>query len=386
MLLILSEIFAPVIGGSAVWLGRIAESWPGDVRVLAAQVAGAHRDESRGRVTVRRLRLRFTSWSPDCLDSSLAYVSLLAETIRTVRAMRPRVLLCGRAIPEGIVARIVSALTGVPYVALVHGEEVTTCQLSGALRRLLRFAMQGARLVIANSTNTSRLAISAGAAPGQCVVIPPGVAVSDYSTVDHAAVEQIRQSASGKIVLSVGRLDVHKNHVGMVRAVANLIRDGSDVTYLIAGNGRHRSAIQAEASRLGIDGRVTLLGEVSDETLVNLYHAADVFALPGTVFNGGFEGFGIVFLEAAAAGKVCIAGDSGGSAEAVADGETGFVVDGRDIDRLTAVLRRVLEDDGLRIRMGQAGRRRVARDFDWPVVLGRLNQAVLKAVGAEAAP
>jgi phosphatidylinositol alpha-1,6-mannosyltransferase len=97
------------------------------------------------------------------------------------------------------------------------------------------------------------------------------------------------------------------------------------------------------------------------------------------------EGFGMVFLEAAATGKASIAGDAGGSGEAVLNGVTGFVVNGKDIDTLTATLRRALEDDSLRNRMGQAARERVAREFDWPIVLKRLHHVVLEALGEGAA-
>jgi phosphatidylinositol alpha-1,6-mannosyltransferase len=88
------------------------------------------------------------------------------------------------------------------------------------------------------------------------------------------------------------------------------------------------------------------------------------------------EGFGIVFLEAAACGVPQLAGASGGSDEAVLDGETGFVVDPNDVDAATSALRRLLDDDALRARMGVVSRRRAVEEFSYDVLAARLRSAL----------
>ena len=179
---------------------------------------------------------------------------------------------------------------------------------------------------------------------------------------------------------------MHKNQNWSSPSRCEPVEAGTDVTYWIAGDGANKDEIVEEAKRLKVADRVRLFGEVDQDTLVALYHAADVFALPGIAIGGSMEGFGMVFLEAAAAGKVSIAGNAGGSGEAVVNGVTGFVVDGSNIDGLAAILKRILEDDSLRTEMGESARERAAREFDWPIVLKRLHRVVLEALGEDATP
>jgi phosphatidylinositol alpha-1,6-mannosyltransferase len=127
---------------------------------------------------------------------------------------------------------------------------------------------------------------------------------------------------------------------------------------VIAGDGRDRARLVSRAHRLGLDDRVRFLGRVPDETLPSVYRAGDAFVMMCRERWAGLEaeGFGIVFLEAAASGLPAIAGRSGGSHEAVVDGETGMVVDSDDVTVLAQTLERLVVDPVLRARMGTAAR------------------------------
>ena len=106
-------------------------------------------------------------------------------------------------------------------------------------------------------------------------------------------------------------------------------------------------------------------GPSTDDALPGLYAAADVFVMPNRSDGVDFEGFGIVFLEAAASGLPSIAGNSGGAPEAVADEQTGLLVDGEDAQQLTAALRRLALSEDLRRRLGSRARERVVTEFTW---------------------
>ena len=157
------------------------------------------------------------------------------------------------------------------------------------------------------------------------------------------------------LVVGVSRLVPRKGFDVLLDAVATL--DG--VHIVIAGGGRDADRLARRAAGLG--PRARLLGPVSDDELPMLYGCADVFAMPCRERWAGLEaeGFGIVFLEAAACGIPAIAGASGGAAEAVADGETGYVVEPRDVHALADALDRLLGDAALRARLGSAARARV---------------------------
>jgi phosphatidylinositol alpha-1,6-mannosyltransferase len=120
---------------------------------------------------------------------------------------------------------------------------------------------------------------------------------------------------------------------------------------------------------------VRFLGRVSDADLPALYASADVFAMCCRDRWNGLEaeGFGIVFLEAAACGVPAVAGRSGGAHEAVADDETGFVVDPRDVASVREAIARLVDDDARRLRMGAAARRRALDEFAYDRLVTRLE-------------
>jgi phosphatidylinositol alpha-1,6-mannosyltransferase len=143
----------------------------------------------------------------------------------------------------------------------------------------------------------------------------------------------------------------------------------------VAGAGRDRARLARRADKAGLGERFRLLGRVPDAALADLYAAADVFVMCCRERWAGLEaeGFGIVFLEAAACGVPAVAGRSGGADEAVADGHTGFVVEPRDTAAVTGALDALLSDPGLRQRMGTAARRRAEAEFAYDTLAARLE-------------
>jgi phosphatidylinositol alpha-1,6-mannosyltransferase len=121
-------------------------------------------------------------------------------------------------------------------------------------------------------------------------------------------------------------------------------------------------------------GSVVFAGQVSEADLPRYYAAADVFAMPCRTRLGGLEveGWGNVFIEAAACGRPVVVGDSGGARESVVDGETGLLVDGRDVDQVAAAVADLLIDRDRARTMGEAGRARVLRRHTWPSIAERL--------------
>jgi phosphatidylinositol alpha-1,6-mannosyltransferase len=166
----------------------------------------------------------------------------------------------------------------------------------------------------------------------------------------------------------VSRLVPRKGFDVLLDAVATM----PDVQVAIAGAGRDRRRLDGRAARLG--GRARLLGKVPDDDLPALYACADVFAMLCRDRWGGLEaeGYGIVFVEAAACGVPAVAGRSGGSAEAVVDGETGFLVDPREVGSVRRSLERVLRDDELRARLGAAARVRASTELSYDALAARL--------------
>ena len=212
-------------------------------------------------------------------------------------------------------------------------------------------------------------------------VVPPGVDTTRFHPLDAEQKARGRRllglPPDGPLVVSVSRLVPRKGMDVLIRAAAGLMASFPDLTIAIGGAGRDSARLRRLIDFT--DSPVRLLGRVEERILPELYGAADVFVMACRDRWHGLEqeGFGIVFLEAAACGVPQVAGRSGGAAEAVVDGETGIVVDDpADPGEVAAALRRLLADPGLRGRMGEAARRRVVDSYDYDGLSLRLAAAL----------
>ena len=167
------------------------------------------------------------------------------------------------------------------------------------------------------------------------------------------------------MLLTVGRLQRRKGHDTMIDALARWPAGAPAVRYVIVGDGEERAPLERRARDHGLGDRVYFAGAVPPEDLPAYYAAADLFVHPNRVDGSDFEGFGIVFLEAAAAGLAVVGGRSGGVPEAVIDGVTGVLVSGTSADELVGVLTGLLANAPRCRSLGEAGRLRATQEFTW---------------------
>jgi phosphatidylinositol alpha-1,6-mannosyltransferase len=271
---------------------------------------------------------------------------------------------------------------GLPYGVILHGAEVTVPGRLPGTRTALAHVLRGARLVL--SAGSYPAAEARRAVPdlaASVVDIPPGVdvaAIAPLKAADRrAARSRLGLPVTGPLVVSVSRLVPRKGMDVLIEAAGRLAPTYPDLVVAIAGSGRE--AAQLERLAAGSPVTVRMLGGVSDEDRAALLGAADAFVMACRTRWLGLEqeGFGIVFLEAAAAGVPQVAGDSGGAAEAVLDGVTGLVVSSpEDPGSVAQALRALLADPALRRRLGRAARKRVQESFDNDVLASRLADAL----------
>ena len=411
--LLVTNDFPPKVGGIQSYLWELWRRLPsGDVTVLTTPYAGAAEFDRAQQFRI--VRDRGFPWrlppplsgghppSPGVLLPTRALAGRIDTLAREVDA---DVIFLDPALPLGALG---PRLRAAPYVAVLHGAEVTVPGRLPGSRALLRRVLDGAAGVLAAGTYPAEEAARAAGRPLPGLVVPPGVDVDRFrpQTDDPAARSVIRKRfglpEAAPVVLGVSRLVPRKGFDVLIDAVARLDRlrwrlppplsgghppspgrfpgmdneatTGHPVHLALAGSGRDRERLARRAARAGLGDRFHLLGRVPDEDLPGLYAAADVFAMCCRKRWGGLEaeGFGIVFLEAAASGVPAVAGRSGGAWEAVDDGSTGFVVDPLDAGAVAAALERLLADPALRRRMGAAARTRAEQDFAYDTLAGRL--------------
>ncbi|MHB1987916.1 MAG: glycosyltransferase family 4 protein [Acidimicrobiales bacterium] len=273
------------------------------------------------------------------------------------------------------------------YGVIVHGAEITVPGRLPLARPVLGHVLSSGAWLLAGGTYPAAEAHrAAGGRLPAVTQIPPGVDITRFRPLSGpqrlAAREHLGLPRDSVIVLGLGRLVPRKGMDVLIRAVSRLQGTRPELVLVIGGSGRDEPRLRAIASSAGV--RVKWLGSVSEIDKPLVYGAADVYAMccRDRWFGLEQEGFGIVFLEAAACGIPQLAGESGGSAEAVVNGETGIVVsDPGDYRSVARALEPLLDDVALRERFGAAARARAVTEFDYDKLAGVLQQALIEAGG-----
>ena len=206
----------------------------------------------------------------------------------------------------------------------------------------------------------------------QATVIPNGIHWSDWAEPPRpeplrAAYPQLGE----QLVLYAGRLATNKGLPHLITALAHLRQTHPGVELLVVGQDMGvGAALDAQASAAGVS--LHRLGHLSDELYRSAFAVAEVLALPSE-----YEAFGIVLLEAAAAGLPAVATRVGGVPEAIIEGETGLLVEYGDATALAAALAQILDDPTGARELGQLGRERARDEFSWASIVARVEQLYL---------
>jgi len=281
------------------------------------------------------------------------------------------------AVPLGVIGPSLAK----PYAVVLHGAEVTVPGRLPGSRQALARVLDHASAVISAGEYALGEAERAVGRPLRSVVIPPGVDEDRFAPATPEEELAVRDKygidPEAPFILSVSRLVPRKGMDTLIAVASRLHGHYPDLVVCIAGSGRDRARLQRRIDTLRAP--VRLLGRIPDSDKAALYGAADVFSMLCRNRWAGLEqeGFGIVFVEAAAAGTPQIAGRSGGADEAVADGLTGLIAEpDASIDHIAGLFRSLLDDPDRRTQMGAASRERAVTDFSYNVLSQRLAVAL----------
>jgi phosphatidylinositol alpha-1,6-mannosyltransferase len=367
--LLVTNDFPPKTGGIQSYLWELWRRLPPETTtVLTTPHAGSEAWDAAQPFRVERSRERVLLPTP----------SLRRRIDRLAAEVDARIVLLDPALPLGLLGPSLER----PYGLVVHGAEVAIPGRMPGTRALLGRVVRSADLVVAAggypAAETDRAA--RGGVAARTVIVPPGVDTRRFQPLDAAERALVRQrfdlDPAALVVLGLSRLVPRKGFDRLIDAVGRLAPTHPDLVLAIAGSGRDRARLERRAERRGAP--VRFLGRVSEEDLPRIHGAADVFAMicRNRWFGLEQEGFGIVFLEAAACGVPQLAGASGGSHEAVVDGVTGVVVRRpRSSGDVTRALAPLLDRPERRTRLGCAARDRVVDELTYDGLAGRLAAA-----------
>lgn len=277
---------------------------------------------------------------------------------------RPDVVLCGH-IAVSPAAWSLRRVLGIPFVQYLHGQEAVTRP------RLTSGGLRSAAAVVVVSRYTQRLALRYGADERRLHRIPPGVDLPRASTGG----EERNGSAT---IVSVARLDQRYKGIDvLLRAMPLVHAKVPQAKLQVVGDGPRRHAYEQLANAVGASSYVSFLGPLPDPQRDAVVADAAVFAMPSRLPpDGGGEGFGIVYLEAAMRNVPSVAGAVAGARDAVVDGQTGLLVDPTDHVAVADALTQLLSDPPRRRALGRAAAER-ARAHAWPIIAGKVEQLLV---------
>lgn len=378
--LLLTFDFPPLGGGISRWMSEIARRYPpGTLTVSTGRMPGDTASDAAfpnviDRLDVPSVRLR-------ALKNQVRWAR---RSMALNRATPFRFAWCDNIRPSAYPARALSQFSGVPYGVIVHGSDLfdirANFRRSRFKRMVTRQLLGGAATIVANSRWTRSLLAEVLGELGLPDVVARARVVSLGTDplrfrpdVDTAAFRRAHNLPNGRWLVTVARLEAFKGVDTVIRALRLLTAEFPDVRYAVVGDGSFRAGAEALAVAEGVADRVHFLSRLPDDALPSAYAMTTIYAGLTRETPREVEGFGISLLEAQASGRPVVAGRAGGIVDAVADGETGLLVDPTDVAAVAAAFRSLLADPARAEAMGRAGRSAIERHYNWDRVVSDMR-------------
>ena len=357
--LFISDIFPPDVGGSSnMFAGRLSFYSPENLCVLTSVKAKSAQFDTAQQYTIVRKKFRKKGisgfeWLTTVFDMFFAAVPILLT--RRIDCIE-----CARPFPEGVAGVALSFLFRKKLVVNYHGEELSVLGQYRIEKKVLQIVIRYANLNLVNSQFTKSLLLKIGQSKNISVV-NPGFDEMYLKNETQVLPEHLKKYfTSSPVILTVGRLQKRKGQDSVIKALPLLIKKHPSLHYLIVGSKQggdpgFTEELYSLIQLHNLEKNVSIVGEVDQTELPLFFRNSDIFIMANRNENNDREGFGIVFLEAGYCRMPVIGGNDGGPAEAIVDGETGFVVDGCSVDDIAEKIDKLLSDASLRDVMGEKG-------------------------------
>lgn len=366
--------FPPIVGGISSFADNLMRRLP-DTLVYAGAHDDAHAFDAAAPYPVFRGPRRFM----------LPTADVERDLDQVIRAERPDLLLFAAPWP----LPLLGARFDLPFVVCTHGAEaVIPARIRGGRAALRRFLRRASMLYAVSRYTGEWVRRTVGVTGPPIRLLRNSVDLQAFHpSIDGSAVRARLGLGDDPVILTIGRMVPRKGHDMLIKAMPAVRALHPTARLVVVGDGPMREELEKLAADLP-RGAVTFTGRIDDDERAAHFAAADIFAHPNRARMMGFEeeGFGVVFLEAAACGLPVVAGDSGGSPEAIADNETGILVDGQELQAIVSALDRLLSDPPWAAAMGQAGRTFVERNFDPETIAERLAEDLARIVAGTPPP
>ncbi|MEY3185901.1 MAG: hypothetical protein RLZZ581_191 [Actinomycetota bacterium] len=283
----------------------------------------------------------------------------------------------GAAAPLGVSSRWLRKAGVKQIVALTHGHEVWWSKIWPFSWGISEIGKQVDYVTYLGAF--TKAALSAQIKDSSKLIrIAPGIDTNHFSPRDSSDLREKHGLANRPTVISVGRLVHRKGQDRLIEALPKVLESIPDAALVLVGEGPYRKQLDALVKKYDLGNHVFFIGRINFAELPSYICMGDVFAMPSRsrLFGLEVEGLGIVYLEASSCGLPVIGGASGGAPDAVLDGETGYVVDGNDLNAISSQIVKLLGDAKLRQRMGERGREWAIESWRWEIWSQEFNKAL----------
>jgi phosphatidyl-myo-inositol dimannoside synthase len=371
--LIVTNDFPPRQGGIQSFIHELALRLPADrLTVYAPRWEGDAQFDARQPFEVVRHPTSLMIHSP----------GVTRRAVEIANRVDAEAVIFGAAAPLGLITPALRRKTGITRaIAITHGHEAGWAALPVARQLLHRIGENVDVVTYLGEYFRVRVARALSpAAAARMTQLAPAVDPATFRPDPAAgAVIRARHGLTGRpVVVCVSRLVPRKGQDTLIQAWPRVLAQVPDAALLIVSGGSYSEALHRLAERTGVSASVVFTGPVPFAELPAHYNAGDVFAMPCRTRRRGLdvEGLGIVYLEASASGLPAISGDSGGAPNAILEGETGYVVPGRDTGAVADRIIALLHDPDAARAMGEKGRAWVERDWTWERTAARLRSLI----------
>ncbi len=358
-ILILTLEYPPQIGGIASYVKNFAVHCPPENTVVyAPKMEGDKKFDARYSFKVyRRQPFFYIIWP--------RWLKMYFQVKKIVKNEKIEEIYVEHALPGGYAAYLIKKSLKIPYVLFFHGTDLELA-LNNKIKKLKMICNAADKVVV--SSEFLKTKFLAKVECEKIAVVNPSPSDIFLSFNDAQAVGRIKSTLSlnGKrVMISVSRLDEGKGFPHLVRFLPKILKRVPNLVWVVVGDGQKKNEIIKMVADAGLSSVVRFVGMVEHENLPVYYQSADLFVLLTHRDEQVEEGWGTVFLEAAASGLPVVAGRAGGSEETILHKQTGMVVDLTNEEGLIEVVVSLLNNTELAKKMGAAGRERVAQDFVW---------------------
>jgi len=341
-LLLCTLEYPPQIGGVASYYHNLIQTWP-------EKAAWTVLDNSEHKLLAS--------------SGPFPWYKAIRALVKTQAKNKFDLIFIGQVLPLGTAALIAQLFKPFAYGVFLHGMDFSFALRSPRKRWLLSLILKKSKSIVCANSYVKKLLLDF--LPGvdsKSFLLNPGAKLGKSSEEAKKALMDKYELTGKKIIFSIGRLVKRKGFDQVLLALEELPQ--SNWVYLLAGDGPELANLQALASQNRFKDQIKFIGRISESEKWSCLELCDIFITTSRDLNGDFEGFGIVYLEAALMSKPVIAGACGGVADAVVDGETGILVDPERPEDIRQALNKLLSDEDVANSLGKKAYLRASSDFN----------------------